>query len=319
MIKECSQELRLPGEIKIKIKHELTGILLSAFNYISRLFLQPKTPAIYYQIKKQTKHSLAYLFNQFLAGPVYKLSKGLAEIRDRPKVDNIKIAEIQNDSFSLIRRHNKNGFLKEYNRERRTHDIIARFMKSGLWNTAAATSLVALTLIWSLWYQGILSIESNPPISNSYVIKPNVPASDEAEYHAAPLAKSKVVDKTEAMGFTKEPSGKLEPTDPGLKEKYKVNNLDDFDKVATNNMGETKKTEPSIIETARRQLSVQKSTDVDWQDVGKSESSIGPMWTGKMLGNLNPPLAFPIGQKLLILFRWVRFYIKKMLLKWQAF
>jgi hypothetical protein len=236
--------------------------------------LQPKTPAIYYQIKKQTKHSLAYLFNQFIAGPVYKLSKGLAEIRDRPKVGNLKIAETQNGAFSLIRRHNKNVFLKEYNRERRTHDIIARFMKSGVWNTAVATCLVALTLVWSLWYQGILSIESNLPISDSYEIKPNVPASDEAAYHAAPLAESKVVDKTEALGFTKEPSGKLEPTEPDLEEKYTVNNLDDFDKVA-NNMGETKKTEPSINETAKRQLSVQKSTDVDWQDVGKSESSIG--------------------------------------------
>ncbi len=275
MIKECSQELRLPGEIKIKMKYELTGILLSAFNYMSNLFLQSKTPAIYYQIKKQTKHSLAYLFNQFIAGPVFKLSKSLAEIGDRPEGDAIKIAETQNDSFILNRRHNKNVFLKEYSRERRTHDIISRFMRSGLWNTALAICLVALTLVWSLWYQGIFSIESNLPISDSSVMKPNVPTSDEAEYHAAPLAESNVVDNTEAMGFTKEPSGKLEPTEPGLEEKYKVNNLDDFDKVAINDMGETKKTEPSINKTAKSQLSVQKSTDADGQDVGKSESPIG--------------------------------------------
>jgi type II secretory pathway predicted ATPase ExeA/cell division septation protein DedD len=272
MIKECSQELRLPGEIKIKMKHELTGVLLSAYNYISDLFLQSKIPAIYYQIKKQAKHYLAYLFNLFIAGPVFKLSKGFDKIGDRSKAVAIKIAETQKNFFSQNKRNNKNGFLKGYSWNTRIPDIIARFMKSGLRNTALAICSVALALVWSLWYQGIFSAESNLSISDNSVIRSNVPASYETEHHGAPLAGSNVVDKTEAIKFAEEATGKLAPAEPVLEEKYIVKSLDDFDK---NKVGETKKPEPSKKKTSKSQLSIQKSTDVYMRDIGKSESSLG--------------------------------------------
>ena len=276
MIKECSYELRLPGEIKIITKHELTGILLSIFNYTSNIFLQSKIPAIYYQIKKQTKHSLTHFFNQFIDRPFFKVSKGLAEKGDRLEIGGIKIAETQKDSFSQNRKHYKNVSFKEYRWERRTSDtIISRYTESDLRNNALAICLLTLTLVWSLWYQGILSTESNLWISNSSAMKTNVPASYETEYNGAPLDESNVVDMAEALAVNNEPAEKLEPTEIGLEEKYKVNNLNDFDEVAINNIEETKNTEPSINKTVKSQISVQKSTDVDRQDAGKSESSIG--------------------------------------------
>jgi type II secretory pathway predicted ATPase ExeA len=275
MIKECSHELRLPGEIKVEKKHKLTGIFLSAFNYIYNLFLQSKIPEIYYQIIKQIKQFLAYLYNQFIVKPFFKLSKGLAKMGGRPEADGLKIAKAQKDSFRKNRRYNKNAFLKEYSWLIRTQDTISRFMESGLRNTALAICAVALTLVWSLWYQGILSTESNLSISENPAIEPDVPVSYETDYHDAPLAESNVVDKPIAMGSTKEPSSRMESTEAGLEEKYQLNNLNDLDKVAINNMGETKTTEPSIKKTAESQLSVKKSTDVNPKDGGKSESSIG--------------------------------------------
>jgi len=274
MIKECSHELRLPGEIKIETKHKLTGILLSASNYISNLFLQSKIPEIYYQIKKLTKHSLAYLFNQFIAPPFFKLSKGLSKIINRLQADGIKITEAQKGSFSRNTRPHKYAFSKEYRWLIRTRDIISRFTESGLRNTALAICSVALTLMWSLWYQGILWTGSNLPISDNSIMKPDVVVSYETEYHDAALAESSVVAKTQAMEFTGEQSVKLESTETGLEEKYKVNNLNDLSKTARNNAVETKKTEPSIKKTAESQLSAQESTVVSRQDVGKSELPI---------------------------------------------
>jgi general secretion pathway protein A len=143
MIKECARGLRLPGEIKIKMKHELAGTLLSAFNYISRLSFQSKIPAIGYQIKKETKNFLNYLFNRFIATPVFKRSK-------------------------------------EYIRQIRTHEIISRYMKSGLRNTALTICLlVVLGLLWFLWYQGMFSTDSNLLMSDNSLAKPEVPASYE--------------------------------------------------------------------------------------------------------------------------------------------
>ena len=276
MIKECSDELRLPDEYKIKVKHKLEGTLLSAFNYISHLSLQSKISAIYYQVKKQTKHSLDYLFNQFITNPVFKLSKGLAYKRgDRPEVDGIKIAEARKGSSSKNRRHKKNVFLKEYSWLIRTQGIISRFMKSGLRNTALAICSVSLALLWSLWYQGIFSTDPNLSISDNSVVKPDVPASYETEYYDARLTESNETDRTEATGFAKAPSDKLDSAEPDLEEKSKVDNLNDSNKVAINNVGDAKRTEASIKKTANSPISVQKSTGEDRQDVGKSESSIG--------------------------------------------
>jgi type II secretory pathway predicted ATPase ExeA/septal ring-binding cell division protein DamX len=275
MIQECSQELRLPGENEIITKYRLTGMLSSVFNYISNLFLQPKIPEIYYQIKKQTKHVLAHFFNPFIAGLVFKLSKGLAEKRNRPVAAGIKITETQKDTFNQNRRRNKKVFLKEYSWERRTYDIISRFTNSGLRNTALAICSVALTLAWSLWYQGILSTESNLSTSDSSVVKPSVMDSYQVEHYGVPFAESNVADNTESMKFTNKPSKKLESSKFGLKEKFNVNNLDEFDTVAINKMEETKKTEPSTNKTTKSQIFVQKSNDVVRQDVGRSESSIG--------------------------------------------
>jgi len=148
-------------------------------------------------------------------------------------------------------------------------------MKSGLRNTALAICLVALTLVWSLWYQGIFSADTNIAISDNSVVKPDLPASYETEYHDARLAESNISDRTEATEFTKEPSSKFESSETDLEEKSKVNNLSDFDKVAINNMGDTKNTEPSIKKAASSRISVQKSTGEDRQDLEKSESSIG--------------------------------------------
>ena len=238
MIKECSDELRLPGEYKIKIKHGLAGTLLSAFNYISHRSLQLKISAIYYQNKKRTKQTLDYLFNQFSA------------------------------------------FSKEYSRAIRTHGLMSRFMKSGLRNTAFAIGSVALALVWSLWYQGIFSTDSNLTISDNSVLKSDVPASYETEDHDSRLAESNVGDRTETTGFVEMPWGKFESAEPDLEEKYQVNNLNDLNKVTTNNAGDSKKTDVSIKKTANSQISVQKSTGDDRQDAGKSESSIGlPHWS----------------------------------------
>jgi cell division septation protein DedD len=276
MIKECSDELRLPDEYKIKVKHKLEGTLLSAFNYISHPSLQSQISAIYYQIKKQTKHYLDYLFNQFITNPIFKLSKGLAYKRgDRPEVDGIKIAEARKDSSSKNMRHKKNVFLKEYSWLIRTQGMISRFMKSGLRNTALAICSVSLALLWSLWYQGIFSTDSNLPISDNSVVKPDAPASDETEDYDARLTESNEADRTEATGFAKAPSGKLESAEPDLEEKSKVDNLNDSNKVAINNVGDAKRTEASIKKTANSPISVQKSTGEDRQDFGKSESSIG--------------------------------------------
>ena len=105
-------------------------------------------------------------------------------------------------------------------------------------------------------------------------MKPDVRVSYEFEYHDPPMAESNVVDKTQAMGFIKEPSVQLESNEAGLEEKYKVNNLDDLDKPPRDNVAETKKIEPSIKKPAESQVSVQKSTVVSRQGVGKSESTI---------------------------------------------
>ena len=84
-------------------------------------------------------------------------------------------------------------------------------MESGLRNTALAICSVALTLVWSLWYQGIFSTESNPTISDNSVMQSDVPVSYETSHHDAPLAVSNVIDKTAttAIEFKKEPAGKL--------------------------------------------------------------------------------------------------------------
>ena len=256
MIQECSQELRLPGENKIIMKYRLTGMFSSVFNYISNLFLQPKIPKIYFQITKQTKHILAHFFNQF-AGLVFKLSKGLTEKGNHPVVDGIKITETQEDSFNQNRRRNKKVFFIGYNWERRISDTFSRFTNSGLRNTALAICSVALTLAWSLWYQGIFSIESNLSTLGSS------------------LAESNVAEKSESMEFANKPSKKFESPKLGLKEKFNTNNLDELDKVALKNKKETKITEPSANMTTESQISAQKSNDVVRQDVGRSESTIG--------------------------------------------
>jgi len=106
-------------------------------------------------------------------------------------------------------------------------------------------------------------------------VKPDVPASYETEYYDARLTESNEADRTEATGFAKAPSGKLDSAEPDLEEKSKVDNLNDSNKVAINNVGDAKRTEASIKKTANSPISVQKSTGEDRQDVGKSESSIG--------------------------------------------
>lgn len=276
MIKECSDELRLPGEYKIKMKHGLAGTLLPAFNYISHLSLQLKISAVYYQTKKRTKQTLDYCFNQFIANPVFKLSKGLAYKRgDRPEVGGIKIAETRKESYSKIRRQYQSVFLKEYSWGKRIHDFISRFTKSGLRNTAFATGSVALALVWSLWYQGIFLPDANLPIADNSVVKSNVPASYETAQHDSRLAESNVEDRTEATGFVETPWGKFELAEPDLEEKDQVKNSNDLNKAATNNTGDAKGTEVSIKKTANSQISVQNSTRDNRQDAGESESSIG--------------------------------------------
>jgi septal ring-binding cell division protein DamX len=97
----------------------------------------------------------------------------------------------------------------------------------------------------------------------------------QVEHYGVPFAESNVADNTESMKFSNKPSKKLEYSKFGLKEKFNVNNLDEFDTVAINKMEETKKTEPSTNKTTKSQIFVQKSNDVVRQDVGRSESSIG--------------------------------------------
>jgi type II secretory pathway predicted ATPase ExeA/cell division septation protein DedD len=281
MIKECSDELRLPGEYKIKMKHELAGSLLPAFNYISHLSLQLKISAIYYQTKKRTKQTLDDLFNQLIANPVFKLSKGRAHKRgDRPEFEGIKMAETRKASFSKIRRHCQRVFSKVHSWAIRIHDLISRFTKSGLRNTAFATCSVAIALVWSLWYQGIFSPDSNLPIADNSLVKSDVPASYATAHHDSRLAESNVGERAEATGFVETPWGKFELAEPDLEEKGQVNNLNDLNQVATNNTGDTRGTDVSIKKTANSQISVQKSIGEDRQDAGKSESPIGvPHWS----------------------------------------
>ena len=277
MIKDCSDELRLPGEYKINVKPGLAGTFLSAFNNISHPSLQLKISAIYYQIKKRILHSLDYFFNQFIASPVFKLSKVFAHKRgERPEVDGIKITGTRNESFSKTGRHKKSVFSKEYSWLIKTQDSVSRFMQSGLRNTALAIFSVALALVWSLWHQGIFSTNANLPVSENSVARPDVPAFYETAYHDSRLTESNAGGRTEATGFVETPWGKFELSEPDLEEKYQVNDLNDFNKVAKNNPGDTKRAEASINKTANSPISAQKSTGEDRQDAGKSKSSIVP-------------------------------------------
>jgi type II secretory pathway predicted ATPase ExeA/cell division septation protein DedD len=208
MIRECSDELRLPGEYKIKVKHGPAGTFLSA--------------------------------------------------------------------FSKTRKHRQIVFSKEYSWLIKTQDSISRFMQSGLRNTALATCSVALALVWSLWYQGIFSTESNLPISENSAVRPDILAFYETAYPDPRLAESNAGDRAEAKGFVETPWGKFELAEPDLEEKYQVNDLNAFNKAAINTMEDTKRTEASINKTANSPISVQKSTGENRQDAGKSESSIAP-------------------------------------------
>jgi type II secretory pathway predicted ATPase ExeA/cell division septation protein DedD len=274
MIRECSDELRLPGEYKIKVKHGPAVAFLSAFNYFSHHSLQLKISAIFYQIKKRTTHSLDYFFNQFIAKAISKLSKGLAHKKgDRPEADGIKIAETRNSSFRKTRRHKQSVFSKEYSWLIKTQDGISRFMQSGSRNTALAVCSVALALMWSLWYQGIFSTDSNLPISGNSAVRPDIPAFYETGYPDTRLAESNAADRTKATGFVETPWGKFELTEPDLEEKHQVNDLNAFNKVAINTIEDTKETEASINKTDNSPISVQKSTRADRQDAGKSGAS----------------------------------------------
>jgi hypothetical protein len=55
IIRECMQELLLPGEIKIKPEPGLAARLASAYNFLPDFSLREKTRKVYYQFKKKGK------------------------------------------------------------------------------------------------------------------------------------------------------------------------------------------------------------------------------------------------------------------------
>jgi type II secretory pathway predicted ATPase ExeA/cell division septation protein DedD len=282
IIQECSRELRLPGEIHINLKPDLTGMLSSVHNSISKLSLPSKTRTIYYQIKKQAKQLPVYLGDRFMRESLYQPSKYSADMEYSPTDDAVKISKDRNDINSQTRSHDNKVFLIKYNRKSGIQDLISRLTKPGLGNTSLGVGLIVLSLAVSLWLQRGLSFESNLKLSDSLKNRPKLPTTIETSVNlelTTPSSSESITQLHENRLYTRvveqmDKNREIRIVKP-LEIKYESRELEATDNEEKYNPGIIPTTEASGIESIKSQSSAQKLTDAGRRDTGKSESVSG--------------------------------------------
>jgi type II secretory pathway predicted ATPase ExeA len=307
IIKNCSRELRLPGEIKILLKFDFNRKLSTAGHLISRLDLRSKIRAIFFQLKKYTLLLSRYPVDRFKRGGLYIRLKNSVMMELHTAVDSFRLSEKYTNLTIQSSGNNKNLFLKTYGLKRKIQNFISRLTDSGLKNNTLAVGSLILALTLFFWYQAILTSESNPMLSENLAEHSKLPPKGAAEEHAALLPDLNGIDTAAKIEAVKKPHVNLELTRPNsigkitmldrkihfnqkvdpmdykdeikyfgsIENNYDKNQFDHVDKDEKVYPGKIPGTESSKIKSDEAQLSARELTNIGQQDSVKSNSLRG--------------------------------------------
>ena len=132
------------------------------------------------QKKAQTKALFDNFLSRFTTWKWFEQSIKFARITKQLATDAFK--KILSKSHSFIQSATKNLYIKKRSY---WHTIFVRsgLFDSYLWNSVLSVSLVALALVFSLWYQGILPSKPDAPKSDFYQTKYYLPIMDQDIFH----------------------------------------------------------------------------------------------------------------------------------------
>lgn len=274
IIKECARELLLPGEIKIKFEPELASMLASAYNYFADLSLKAKTRTFCYRLKKQAKQLRVYFVERFIAGPLSWLSRHYA-VKFRPAGVAIHIPIVKQSSSDPYGGNDKIGFFKRYGLKQRIGALFSKVFKSGIANTALAFGSFSLALLFSLWYQGILSCESRLKASDSLTMQSSASSTAKTNIRASVSTIQMHTDSLLAQNIDRKAENKQVKPSVSQKNRDKIKPLFNSGKDAKDTPKALSQAQPPVIQTAESQPSAQTLIDTGQQGKGKFMSLRG--------------------------------------------
>lgn len=304
IIKDCSRELRLPGETMIRLKLDFKNQLMSASNLVSRLGMRSKVLAVFGQLKRYTRLFSMYLVDRFRRGGLFGRLINSVMVKFDTAVDYFKLSDRPNKLTIQSLGDIKKLISKLYGLKKSIHNFSFRLTDSGINNNTLAVRFLILAFILSFWYQALLTFKSNPPSSDNLDKRFKLSVTRTAEEHAVLVPNLYGLDTAAESGAVKKPPFNLElnradsieknteidkknnfnpvvdfmeysdmKEDNGALKNNKVKNQFDRGKNGENVYpGKILETVPSKIESDESQISARKSTNMGKQDRVKLDS-----------------------------------------------
>jgi cell division protein FtsN len=174
LITECARELMLPGEFELGSTPVRTVERTALPAAAPALAKRSRVRSIHHLVKERAKKLQTSVTGRLAAGPwMWKPNTPGGANGSLDSADEISVFQ---DGSQDHAREIINRLIAEKNKlGRSVHRTASRILDSGLGNTALAVGSVALALIFSIWYQGIMQPQSNGQHPGSLSMQP-VPA-----------------------------------------------------------------------------------------------------------------------------------------------